>query len=277
LLSKIQEAWLNALEAILRPIAKLWMQSGLGYSQFEAVAKSVFVNVATDEYKSRGRPPNYSQVSAVTGISRREVSRIRKGEPPKRWTPNMETSPVNTILHQWHFDPEFSDGDGAARPLQFEGPGSFSALVSRYGGDIPPGAMRAALQKIGVLASEETGRAVPAQSYTYTRQFDADFVRGMAFSLNSLGTTLVHNADLSQRPDLPPVERLALARLERTAWSEHLTETSMLEFKLWVDQAAPQFLKQANQLIGQHELPREHWNETPAKVIGVGVYFFQEN
>ena len=69
-----------------------------------------------------------------------------------RWTPNMEASPVNTILHQWHFDTDFSDGAGTAKTLHFEGPLSFSTLVSRHARDIPPGAMRATLQKAGVLA-----------------------------------------------------------------------------------------------------------------------------
>ena len=88
--SQIQDALLSALEAILRPIVKLMLQSGVGYSEFGAVAKSVFVQVATDDYMKRGRPANFSQVSAMTGISRKEVSRIRKRKPEERWTPNME-------------------------------------------------------------------------------------------------------------------------------------------------------------------------------------------
>src|SRR5262245_7368304 len=107
------------------------LQSGISYSEFASVAKSVFVRVATTEYKKRGRPANFSQVSAMTGISRKEVSRIRSAETERRWTPNMEVSPVNTILQEWHFDPDFSDGAGHARALPFEGPQSFSALVSR--------------------------------------------------------------------------------------------------------------------------------------------------
>lgn len=275
--SKIQGAWLNAIETILRPIVKLWLQSGLGYGQFEAIAKSVFIDVATNDYKTRGRPANYSQVSAITGISRKEVSRIRQAESPTRWTPNMETSPVNTILHQWHFDPDFSDANGTARPVPFEGPGSFSELVGRYGGDIPPGAMRAALQKMGIVFQDPAGGLAPTQSYTYARQFDADFVRGLAFSLGSLGTTLVHNTGVAQRHDLAISERMSLARLERTAWSEHLSEASSAALKRWVDETAPRFLEQANQLIGKHELPRAEWSAVPARVVGVGVYFFQED
>ena len=128
--SQIQDALLSALETILRPTIRLLLQSGIGYSEFAAVAKSVFVQVATDDYKRRGRPANFSQVSAMTGISRKEVSKIRKPVSQKRWTPSMEASPVNTILHEWHFDPDFSDGAGRAKPIQFEGPLSFSTLLA---------------------------------------------------------------------------------------------------------------------------------------------------
>ena len=161
--SHIQEALLSALEAILRPTVKLLLQSGIGYSEFVSVAKSVFVQVATDEYKRRGRPANFSQVSAMTGISRKEVSRIRKPRSDDRWTPSMEASPVNTVLHEWHFDPDFSDGGGTAKTLPFEGPLSFSTLVSRYVGDIPPGAMRSTLQKAGVLTQNSDGSVSVSQ------------------------------------------------------------------------------------------------------------------
>ena len=145
---------------------KLLLQSGISYSEFASVAKSVFVRVATEDNKRRGRLPNFSQVSAMTGISRKEVSRIRKPKSGERWTPNMEASPVNTILHEWHFDADFSDESGAARPLPFEGEKSFSELVSRYVHDITPGAMRATLLKAGVVVDGEDGLLTVTQPFS---------------------------------------------------------------------------------------------------------------
>src|SRR5262245_53152615 len=141
------------------------LQSGIGYSEFASVAKSVFVRVATDDYKKRGRPANFSQVSAMTGISRKEVARIRKEKLGTRWTPDMEASPVNTILHEWHFDPDFSDRAGTPKALSLEGPLSFATLVAKYAGDIPPGAMRSTLQKAGILEEAADGRVCVTQPY----------------------------------------------------------------------------------------------------------------
>jgi hypothetical protein len=275
--SQIQDALLSALETILKPTIKLLLQSGIGYSEFAAVAKSVFVQVATDEYKRRGRPANFSQVSAMTGISRKEVSKIRKAPSDERWTPDMESSPVNTILHRWHFDTDFSNGAGTAKALAFEGPLSFSTLVSRHAGDIPAGAMRSTLQKAGVLTQDSDGFLSVSQSFFYSRVFDQDFIRGLAFSMNNLGSTLVHNAAVHQRTDISNDKKRELGRLERAAWSEHLDEEGIAKFKAWVDDVAPQFLRESNRFIGENELPKSAWNSARPRAVGVSVYYFEED
>jgi hypothetical protein len=275
--SQIQDALLSALETILRPIVKLMLQSGISYSEFASVAKSVFIQVATADYKRRGRPANYSQVSAMTGISRKEVSRIRKREWEGRWTPSMEASPVNTILHEWHFDRDFSDGAGNARPLPFEGVNSFSTLVSRYVGDIPAGAMRSTLQKAGLLTEGSDDLLSVSQPFFYSRTFDEDLIRELAFSMSNLGSTIVHNATLHQRSELSLEKKIELSRLERGVWSEHLSESGVARFKAWVERAAPKFLDEANRLIGETELPRPERGTKPPRAVGVGIFYYEED
>ena len=274
--SKIQDALLSALESIMRPMVKLMLQSGISYSEFAAVAKSVFIQVATDDNKKRGRPANFSQVSAMTGISRKEVSKIRKLGSLERWTPNMESSPLNSVLHEWHFDRDFSDGAGAARRLAFEGPRSFSDLVSRYAGDIPPGAMRSTLQKAGVIVQDSDGLLSVRQKFFYSRQFDEDFVRGVGFALSSLGSTLVHNATVHRRTDLTNERKRELGRLERTVWSERMSDAEIAKLKSWVDDAAPRFLGEAEELVGKSEAHPGH-RDSRSRLVGVSVYYFEED
>ena len=275
--SHIQDALLSALEAILRPVVKLLLQSGVGYSEFASVAKSVFVQIATDDYMKRGRPANFSQVSAMTGISRKEVSKIRNRKAEDRWTPNMEASPVNTILHEWHFDPDFSDGAGTAKTLAFEGPLSFSTLVSRYAGDIPPGAMRATLQKAGVLALASDGALSVSQKFFFSRRVDEDFIRGLGFSMSNLGSTLVHNAIVHQRTDISDEKKHELGRLERVAFSEHMSDKGIANLKLWVDSAAARFLSEAQHAIGENESHEGESSHMRPRTVGVSIYYFEED
>jgi hypothetical protein len=274
--SSIHQALLDALTTILRPIVKLMLQSGVSYDEFNGIAKTVFVHVATEDYRRRGRPPNYSQVSAMTGISRREVSKIRDPDGA-RWTPNMETSPVNTLLHQWHFDADFSNGAGEPHALPFEGEKSFSTLVARHLGDTPPGAMRSTLLKAGVVTERTDGLLKVGRYFFFARRFDEDLVRGMAFSLASLASTLAHNAMIHRRLDLTSEEKRKAGRLERVAWSEHLGPESLAQLKNWVeDDAGPRFLHDVAWKLGQLELPIAARVTNRPRAAGVGLFYFEE-
>lgn len=107
--SPFQVAVLSSLQGVLLPIVKLMLRCGVGCSEFVAVVKTVFVQAATEDYGLRGRPTNVSRVAAMTGLSRKEVRRIRSEKGSQRWTRDMEVTPANTVLHYWHFDPDFAE------------------------------------------------------------------------------------------------------------------------------------------------------------------------
>jgi hypothetical protein len=69
---------LSALLKALRPIARFLMKSGIGYREFAEISKSAFVDVATSDYGLRGRPTNISRVAVMTGLTRKEVKRLRE-------------------------------------------------------------------------------------------------------------------------------------------------------------------------------------------------------
>jgi hypothetical protein len=60
---------LSALLKALRPLARILMQSGIGYREFSEISKSAFVDVATTDYGLRGRPTNISRVAVMTGLT----------------------------------------------------------------------------------------------------------------------------------------------------------------------------------------------------------------
>jgi hypothetical protein len=137
--------------------------------------------------------------------------------------------------------------------------------------------MKSTLQKAGVLTQNEEGLLVIKQPFFYPRQFDEDFIRGLAFSFSNLGSTLAYNAALHQRTDLSLDRKSELSRLERGVWSEHLSLDATTRFKAWVDQAAPRFLEEANGRIGESELPKEEWGSAPPRAVGVGIYYYEED
>lgn len=154
----IQKQILDAFFVVLRPIAKILLRYGIGFREFAEVAKSAFVDVASTEYGIRGRPTNMSRVAVMTGLTRKEVRRLREqlelGEVlvPRKYTP------LSRILHRWHTETDFLDDHGRPSILPFSGNGvTFAELVRRYAGDIPPGAIRTELKRLGAILEDDEG------------------------------------------------------------------------------------------------------------------------
>jgi Family of unknown function (DUF6502) len=275
--SPVQQALVQSLASVLRPIIRLLLNAGIGYSEFAAVAKEVFVRVASESFGLRGRPTNISRVSAITAISRKEVSRIRKRERDDRWTPDMETTPANTVIHYWHFDPAYSDTPGVPRALPFQGSPSFSSLVAEYAGDIPPGAVRTELQRAGTIRQLPNGFLIPDRRYFYSPQFDSDFVKRIAFSLANLCSTVAHNAELNKDSAITEEENDRLGRFERCAWTERMSSEMIEAFRTWVRTEGTSFVERADAWIGENELQKTDWQDDARRVVGVGVYYFEED
>lgn len=271
--SPFQAAVLSSLQGVLLPIVKLMLRCGLGCPEFIAVAKTVFVQAASEDYGLRGRPTNVSRVAAMTGLSRKEVTRIRSEGQRDRWTPDMEVTPANTVLHYWHFDPHFSDATGFPLPLPFDGPNSFATLVKKHAGDIPEGAIRKELIRAGTVEEDASGLLVVRERYFYPAAFNEDFIRNAAFALKNLGETLVHNARLAGDQSSPaPIRH---GRFERFAWTDRLDEPAIAEFRQWVRLEGTRFVERADDWIGKHEKSAE--GSTTRCTAGVGLYYFQED
>ena len=143
----------------LRPIAKIMLQCGIGYRAFAEVAKTAFVDVATREYGVRGRPTNMSRVAVMTGLTRKEVRRLRDESNSGHLSARQVVTPMALILHKWVSEPEFLDKEGRPADLPMEGDrSSFKSLVKRFGGDIPPGAIRTELKRVGCVKESKDGQ-----------------------------------------------------------------------------------------------------------------------
>lgn len=233
---KIQKQILDAFFVVLRPIAKILLRYGIGYREFAEVAKSAFVDVATSDFGIRGRPTNISRVAVMTGLTRKEVRRVRDQLESDDKSLNVKTTPLATVLHHWTTENEFLDKDGRPAKLPFSGDGrTFSSLVRKYGGDIPAGAMRTELKRVGALQEEENGtlrvlkrNIVPNAKHEY-------LVMSLMHSAYSLLSTIAFNTDgeksesnwaqyltysLNIRADkLKSVRRISLDRITEIATS----------------------------------------------------------
>lgn len=269
---------LRGLPLILRPVVRFLLRYGIGYREFSSVCKAVFVDVASSEFGLRGRPTNASRIAAMTGISRKEIRVLRSAVQDFTsldvLTENL--NPLTVVLHFWHSDPDFSTPGRIPRPLQFSGvPGSFSELVRRYVGDIPPGAIRTELRRNGAVRDLDDGRMEPVTDHYTPRALDAGFVRSMTFSLANLGNTLVRNAAESRGESTEGGVEPGL--LERYVWSSRLSPADSAAFKSEADARARSLLTDLDGWLGQREERHSVTSDSSARqrTCGLGVYVFE--
>jgi hypothetical protein len=142
----------KALFNLLRPVARLCLHFGIGYREYCELSKAAFVSVAADDYGVHGRPTNASRIAAMTGLTRKEISRLRKRADSDDAPQTTRGTPLREILAAWQTENEFIDRRGRPCVLPLEGErGSFHSLVKQFAGDIPDGALRKELERIGAV------------------------------------------------------------------------------------------------------------------------------
>ena len=230
----------------------------------------------------RGRPTNISRVATMTGISRKEVTKLREfirtREDDREWSRRL--NPPSEILNYWHTDPDFSYSNGRPRTLAFSSSDpSFCDLVRRYAGDLPAGALRYELRRAGAVEEDEDGMLRPVKNWFAPSSIDAKFLRSMSFSLGNLAGTLALNADLASRGELEGQN----GRLERYVWAGAISEQDAAEFKILAQYRARALVDELDGWIGEREQGWSRKLEDPASSTelravscGLGVYYFEE-
>ena len=133
-------ALLRALRQVLRPVVRVMIARGVTLPAMVEMLKSLLVEVAAKEFAIGDKPPTDSRVSLVTGVHRKDVSRLRTqllaSEPPAPAVVSLGAQ----VVAVWMGSPQYLDPDGRPLPLaRFASDGgalSFDALVARVNSDI---------------------------------------------------------------------------------------------------------------------------------------------
>ena len=258
---------LTALLKALRPLAHILIRAGIDFKEFAELAKRSYVGVATDYYGIRGRPTNISRTSALVGLTRKEVARIRY--LPEEVDSTMMTNMylVAESLNQWYADTEFLDGNGYPLPLNFDGPGvTFSSLIKKYGGEVRPGAALVALKGARAVDETEDGQLVTVSRFLRHVEFDIQLEQTLTYSVTSLLTTMNHNLQFGE--DAP--------RIERAVYSINIRKEDLAKIRNICRDKGNDFAHTINEILTAYESHDEEvTDETDITMIGMGIYFFE--
>ena len=148
----------NALLKLLRPLVRILLASGISYHVFSDLVRWVYVDVASKEFGVPRRKQTSSRVSVITGLSRKEVQRLRDLDIPVDEDTPGRYNRATRVIGGWIRDPLFSDNDNNPLDLPPEGVAAFSSLVKKYSGDMPVRAVLDELVNVGAVALQSDGR-----------------------------------------------------------------------------------------------------------------------
>jgi len=265
----IQGKILEAISAVLKQFARVLLTFGIDYRDFAEIAKSAFVHVASEDYGLRGRPTNISRVAVMTGLTRKEVRRLRKKASEKEELANTRRTPMNDVLYRWHNDADFCMESGRPRRLSFdEGSNSFTDLARKVIGDVPPGAVRTELIRVGAIAADEKGRLCAIKDSQSSSQELNELAEGFENILHPAAITLAHNFGYPGSNDVWPTG---------VAVAMKVSDSDVDRLRQICSKRSAKFVGTFEDLFAAHEVFTEDApNDDAQRAVGISVLYFED-
>jgi len=259
---------LRAFRTLLQPLVRILLRSGVTWKEAAETCKTTFVDVATREYGLHGRPTNISRVAIMTGIGRRDVSRLRKILATEQPVDLGSMNSATRLLTGWHLDADYRASTGGPRELAFDGDEpSFESLARRFAPDTAPVTMLRELERVGAVEATDAGNWRALKRYYMPLALDADAVLRAGGVLRDLGDTVDYN--LVREPDDP-------TRFEGRATNANLSRKDAAAFRAFLEAEGQDFLERVDAWLTDHERPEDGRGRNKVR-LGIGVYQIQDD
>jgi hypothetical protein len=233
------------------------------------VVKQIYVDVAFEDFGLSGRKQTASRVSILTGLSRKEVARLRQLDTGSDYETIQQYNRAARVISAWVREPEFHEVSGHPAPLPVEGnTASFSALVRRYSGDMPVRAILDELLRVRAVELLDDGRIrLLARSYVPGA--------GEVEKLGILGTDV---ADLIATIDWNLRTPVDETYFQRKVQYDNLPAEVMPELHVLARQRAQALIEQLDLWMAAHDRDVTPTVQgTGRKRAMLGIYYFEED
>lgn len=265
--SDLKLAILAAYKRLLRPLVRILIRNGVSFSEFNEIAKDVYVDVAATDFHLPDKKMTLGRVAILTGLTKQEVSRLVAERGKRRDDYESNLNRITRILSGWHTDPHFTGPYGLPLDLPYDSSDErcFTELVRRHTSEIPPREMLDELLRIGLVKDAEGGR-IRVLTRSYLPRSDAPE------SLDRLGTAVrnfVETVDFN-RTETDPEQRL----LERIVVADEGIRVSDLpRFKAYVRERGQFLLEEIDDWLKKLEPLKKDTDEAVVQT-GVGIYHY---
>ena len=151
------DALLEALDALLAPLARLAVAKGMPCATVEDLLRRAFVRAAREAHPALPPHRRVSRIATATGLNRREVTRLTQPDtlPARRRPLSAE------VFARWIGEPQYRDARGRPRKLPRQGPApSFEVLAQSVTRDVHPRSLLDELLRLGLAVFDAAGDRV---------------------------------------------------------------------------------------------------------------------
>lgn len=240
---------LDILDPLLRPLSRLLIAQGVIFPDFANRMKSHYVQAANRKLKGENAKLTDSRLSAMTGLQRRDIVRLKEGTPK----PKQRQNYLARLVATWQTDPAFG-----GRNLPKNGPNSFETLARQTHQDVHPRTMFDELLAAGTVAHDaETGEVKLLATSFLPLAGSEDQIDYLARNTGDHLSAATENV------------AEGAAHFERAAHYTNLTETQVETLTRFFEREQMALLEKISQKAA--EMKRQ---ETGPCRIRVGAYFY---
>ena len=262
---KYNKVLFASLRRLMRPLVHILLRNSIAYGTFSELVRKVYVDVAFTGFAPRGRKQTVSRISALTGLTRKEVKRLLELDTPDDTAGQERFNRGIRVISGWLNDRRFHDASGKPADLPLDGaPASFALLVKDYSGDIPTRAMLSMLEDAGSVRL--AGDTVRLMRHAFVPGSDPiDKIQVLGTDVAELITTIDHN--LTSKPEELLFQRkVAYDRIEPAA----LPKLKKMTFR-----KAQALLEQLDNHYARQELGEDAAGG--GKYISLGIYYYEQD
>ena len=154
----IPSALMNAVRKVLYPLVRLLLNFRIAFPQLAEILKSVYVEVAGNEFKLPNKKQTDTRLSLLTGIHRKDIKRLRNEANTDKKIP--ESVDISTrIIARWLAEKYYLDNEKKPLKLPFQADKnqpSFQSLVQEVcKQDIRPRVVLDEWLRLGIVSLDE--------------------------------------------------------------------------------------------------------------------------
>lgn len=261
---------LQAMRRLLRPLVRLFIKRNISLQVFIDLLKEIYVNVAEENLKKADIRITDSQVSLMTGVHRKDVSKYR-GRILDKGAAIPHVSIGAELVAIWMGDAQYIDTEGRPSPLPYKNASSpefsFSFLAEKVSKDVRPRAILDEMLRLNIVRYNDITDQVFLNNESYIPQ------AGWEEKLYYFG----RNGEDHLEAAVTNILNAKPVYFDRSVYYDGLTEKSALMLEDMAREGTMKLLRAVNRRALQlSEMDAKASPDTAIARINFGAYFYTD-